>query len=178
MEEAIIEHKLAQKYDPFTPMHTALLGGLYVYNGQCELAIKEAQKALELSKDYPDAYWVLGCAYLELGRKDEAIETHKKLAELCPWWTWPLGYTYAMTGNREDAEKLISDLKNKNMNDWNAWQLACIYASLGMNDEAIKHLNYKPSNLYVPWAAVLPEFKKLHDDPRFQDFVKNLNLPN
>ncbi|MCK5461475.1 MAG: hypothetical protein KAI95_00615, partial [Bacteroidales bacterium] len=34
MEEAIVEHKLAQKYDPLNPGHTAYLGALYFYAGR------------------------------------------------------------------------------------------------------------------------------------------------
>ena len=39
MEEAIHEHKLAQKYDPFNPLQTAWLAALYCYDGDYEKAI-------------------------------------------------------------------------------------------------------------------------------------------
>jgi len=52
-KEAIIEHKLAKKYDPFNPLHTAWLGGLYYCEGQYDEAVKVALESFEIQKDYP-----------------------------------------------------------------------------------------------------------------------------
>jgi len=41
-------------------------------------------KSFEIQKDYPIGYLVLGRAYLNMGKEEEAIATHKKLAELYP----------------------------------------------------------------------------------------------
>lgn len=177
MEEAIVEHKLAQKYDPFNPLHTAWLGALYCYDGRYEDAIREALKSLEIQKDYSTGYFVLGDTYLAMGRKDEAIEAHKKLAEVAPWWNWALGNTYAISGHRDEAEKILNELEKSEVNSWNAFGLAVMYGALGKMDEAFKWLAYEPHHAWVAWVAVLPWFKPLHDDPRFNDFVKRLNLP-
>jgi len=98
MEEAISEHKLAQKYDPFQPHHTAWLAGLYCYDGQYEEAIRVANEAFEIQKDYVISYYILGRTYLALGKTEEAIEAHKKLLDLAPGWPGALGCTYAETG--------------------------------------------------------------------------------
>ena len=177
MEEAIVEHKLAQKYDPFNPLHTAWLGGLYCYDGRYEDAIREALKSLEIQKDYSAGYFVLGDIYLTMGRKDEAIEAHKKLAEVAPWWNWALGFTYAISGHRDEAEKILNELEISEVNSWNAFGLTMMYGALGKMDEAFKWLAYEPHHAWVAWVAVLPWFKTLHDDPRFNDFVIRLNLP-
>ncbi|MBA7548730.1 hypothetical protein ES705_41196 [subsurface metagenome] len=177
MEEAIVEHKLAQKYDPFNPLHTAWLGGLYCYDGWYEDAILEALKSFEIQRDYPVGYLIMGKVYLALGKNDEAIEAHKKLAEVAPWRTSALGYTYAVTGHIDEAEKILKELEEATPNPFNAWQCATICAGLGNKDEAFKWLNYEPHHAFTAWAAVMPEFNNLHDDPRFKDFVKRLNLP-
>ena len=39
---------------------------------------------LEIQKDYPLGYQILGNAYLGMGRNEEAIKTHLKLAEVDP----------------------------------------------------------------------------------------------
>jgi len=178
MEEAIVEHKLAQKYDPFNPLHTAWLGTLYTYNGQVEKAIDVALESLEIQKDYPAGYFVLGHAYLHSGRITEAIETHKKLAELYPWWSWGLGITYASTGHTEEAEEILNELESGPINGWAAYGLCCIYAALDRKDEAFKWLAYEPHHAFTAWIAIMPEFENLHDDPRFADFLERLNLPD
>ena len=177
MEEAIAEHKLAQKYDPFNPLHTAWLGGLYYYDGRNEEAIQEALKSLEIQKDYPLGYQVLGNAYLGMGRNEEAIKIHQKLAELYPDNLNALCLTYIATGHREEAEKILAEIEKREVTPMSAYQRSKIYAALGRKDEAFKWLNYEPHSGNAAWAAVLPVFESLHDDPRWDEFLKKVNLP-
>ena len=109
-DEAIVEHELAWKCDPFNPAITAFLGALYSYVGRYEDAIQQAHKSFEIIKDFPLAYFVLGETYLAMGRADEAIAAHQKLAELVPPWGWFLGYTYAVTGHRDEAFKVLEPI--------------------------------------------------------------------
>jgi TolB-like protein len=177
MEEAISEHKLAQKYDPYNPLHTAWLGGLYDYDGRYEEAIQEALKSLEIQKDYPVGYLVLGRAYLDMGRNEEAIKIHEKLAELYPDQLSALCLTYIATNHREEAEKILSMIEKREVTPINAYNRAMIFAALGSKDEAFKWLNYEPHHGFVAWAAVNKNFKSLHGDPRWDAFLKRLNLP-
>ncbi len=176
-EGAIREHNLARKYDPFNPLHTAYLGILYYANGQFDKAIETTLESFELEKDYSGGYFVLGLAYLHAGMPEEAIETHQKMIELYPWWSWGLGYTYAATGHTAEAMEIVNQLESYEPNNWNAVGLAYIYAGLGRMDEAFKWLNYEPHHAFTAWAAVQPEFKELWKDPRFEEFLERLNLP-
>ncbi len=177
MEEAIHEHLLAKKYDPFNPLHSAWLGLLYMYDGQYEEAEKVTLESMEIEKDYSVGYYVLGRIYLETGRTEEAIEAHKKLAELYPWWKSALGYTYARLGQIEEAKKIKKEIIESGVNSWKANGLLHISAALGDNDEAFRWLNYEPHHAFTAWVGVMPEYNNLHDDPRFDVFLKKLNLP-
>ena len=176
-EGAIREHNLARKYDPFNPLHTAWMGILYYSNGQMDEAIEIALESFEIQKDYPSGYYVLGLAYLQAGMPEKAIEAHQKLSELYPWWSWGLGYTYAVTGHIAEAEEIAKQLESVDPNNWNAVGLTMIYSALGRMNEAIKWLNYEPHHAFTAWAAVQPEFKELRKDPSFDDFLERLNLP-
>lgn len=177
MDEAIIEHKLAQKFDPFNPLHTAWLGALYSYNGQHEKAIETAFEALKMRNDYVVSYFVLGVAYLELGRVDDAIEAHKKLAEMVPLWSFCLGRTYALSGHRQEAESILKELEQTPVIPFTAIGRAILYAALGDVDEAFRWLNYEPHHAWTAWAAVMPEFSEMRLSPLYEDFEKRLNLP-
>ncbi len=177
MEEAIAEHKLAQKYDPYNPLHTAWLGGLYIYAGRNEEAIQEALRSLEIQKDYPLGYQILGNAYLGLGRNEEAIKAHLKHAEVAPGNLFPLCLTYIATGHQEEAEKILAEIEKKEVTPMSAYQRSKVYAAMGRKDEAFKWLNYEPHSGNAAWAAVLPVFTSLHDDPRWDEFLKKVNLP-
>ena len=180
MEEAIVEHKLAQKYDPFNPLHTAWLAGLYCYDGQYEEAIRVSNEALEIQKDYPIPYYILGRSYLALGRTEEAIEAHKKLAEIFTrGWTSALGCTYAESGQVEEAEKILKDLMESDpMNPWKAWQIVCLAAALGKNDTAFEYIYRKPPLAWLAGLPEMPEYKNLHDDPRWDDLMGQFHLPD
>ncbi len=177
-DEAIVEHRLAQKYDPFNPLHTAWLGTLLSAKGHHEEAIKAALESLDMREDYSSGYFVLGMCYLYAGQEDKAIEAHMKLMELHPWWSWALAYTYATTGHLEEAEEILHQLENVNVNGWNAYGLMTINAALGRMDEAFDWLNYEPHHAFTAWAAVMDEYQTMRKDPRFEDFLARLNLPD
>ena len=177
-EEAVFEHELAQKYDPFNPMITAFTGILYAFVGRHEDAIREAHKTFDIQKDCPDGYFCLGETYLTMGKEEEAIKANKKLAEVDPLWKWVLGFTYAVTNHREEAEKILKELLHSKINSWNAMGIAAIYGALGRMDDAFKWLTYEPHHAWVPWMTVMPMGKPLLNEPRFQDFIRLWNLPD
>ncbi len=176
-DEAIIEHELAWKCDPFNPGITAFLGAIYSYVGRYEDAIQQVYKSFDLIKDFPVGYFVLGETYLAMGKENEAIEAHQKLAKLAPPWGWVLGYTYALTNHRDEAEKILGELEKSELSGWNALGLAVLYGALGMYDEAFKWIAYEPHHVWIPWVAAMPMWKPLYADPRHGEFVKRLNLP-
>ena len=178
MEKAIEEHKLAKHYDPFNPINTAWLGGLYYYDGQYEKAIETALESFDIQEDNLVGIDILARAYLALGRTEEAIETHEKLVELYPFTKGRLGCTYASTGHIEEAEKIIKELEEADVNGFIAWQLAKIYSALDKKDEAFRWLAFEPPTFAFPWIIVIPDFQNLHDDPRFTDLVDRFDLPD
>jgi tetratricopeptide (TPR) repeat protein len=177
LEGAMRAHLLAQKYDPFNPLHFAWMGVLYYENGQMEEAYAAVREAFDMRADYPAGYFVLGLTYLQDGKEEEAIEAHQKLAELYPWWSWGLGYTYAVTGHIAEAEEILRELESADPNGWIAVGLVHIYAGLGDLDKAFEWLNYEPHHAFIAWAAVQREYKNLREDPRFEDFLDRLKLP-
>jgi len=52
----------------------------------------------------------MGNTYLAMGKTEEALEAHRKLAELYPSLSTYLGITYAQTGYEEEAEMMLNGL--------------------------------------------------------------------
>ena len=74
---------------------------------------------------------------------------------------------------------MLNDLlEDPSIGPFNAWQIASLAAALGENDIAFEYLNREPHHAFVAWAAVVPVFNSLHNDPRFTEFVEELNLPD
>jgi len=178
MEQAIEEHKLAQKYDPFTAKYTSWLGGLYCFDEQYENAIREAQKALEIQEDHRYSYYVLGMTYLAMGRTDEAIGAHQKLVELSPTWSWALGYTYTNSGHLDLAETILSEIEQTEVRTWTIHGRIVMYIALGRYDEAFQWLEKDRLHAFTAWLAVMPEGEGIRKDPRFEAFLERMDLPD
>lgn len=178
--EAIVQHRLAKQLDPLTPVHTAWLGGLYMWAGRGpEEAIAEARQAVGLDSTALPALHVLGDAYLEAGRVDEAIETHRKLVDLSSAGAWILGRTYAAAGMEDEARRIIDEIDHGDETiPWNAFGLILIHTALGQYDQAFRWVEHEPHHAWLPWAAVAPWTARLRDHPRYPDFLDRLDLPS
>jgi tetratricopeptide (TPR) repeat protein len=177
-EKAIAEFKISIEIDPADVFHTSILAGVYVWIGQNEEAFEEATKALELNPIYPMALWVLGSAYTGLGMYDEAIETHKKGLAISPGFENGLGTAYALSGQRDKALEVISEMEAAN-NYWYSWGIAEVYAALGDFDKAIYWIEKasKQRHDYTPWFNSYVYFKPLYDDPRFKEIIQGIGIP-
>jgi len=180
LDEAIREHKRAQELDPFEPLHTVWLGYLYFWDGQFEKAMNEARKALDLNPDDPTSHWLMGEVYAEKEMYEEAIAAAQKAAELAPSeYRWALGRIYALTGQTEEARKIIAELEEKEATPWGTLTLGQLCATLGEMDRAFQWLEaaYELHTAWLPWIRVDHITKPLRDDPRFKDLLRRMNLP-
>jgi TolB-like protein/Flp pilus assembly protein TadD len=177
MEEAEVEHILAKELDPLTPLHTAWLGGLYWIWGRYDEALKETKLALELIPDCWNGLFVHAYVCADMGMYEEAIKTAERAAELFPELKYLPGRTYAVAGRRDEALEVLAELEKQEPYPFGAFGLADLYTALGMKDEAFQWLNYEHNHCWVPWSRVLPQFRSLRDDPRFDDLLRKMNLP-
>jgi len=177
MEEAIEEHKLAIKYDPFRPVNTAWLAGLYCYDEQYEKAIETVHESFEILEDNLIGLYILGLSYLKMGRTNEAIETHKKLAELYPGWEWALGFTYATAGYTAEAKEIARKIEDGDIGPFQAYGLINIYSGLNDMNNAYKYLAHEPPFVWLCAVNQMPEFENLRKDPRFDEYKKKQKFP-
>jgi serine/threonine-protein kinase len=178
-DEALAELRQVQEVDPLVPLWPAWQGWQYWWAGQYDEAINEARKSLELDSDFVVGLYVLGNAYAAKGMYEEAIKAHQRAGMLSRDWKSGLGLTYALAGRRDEARLVLAELV-ADLTPWDTWFIAQIYAVLGEKDEAFRWLEAEyelPHHPYVPWFRHSPAFKPLHDDPRFGDLLRRMNLP-
>lgn len=178
MEEAIREHKLAQKYDPLNPLHTAWLAALYNFDGQYELAIETANEAMDIQEDYVVSHFVLGLTYLEMGEYEKAIEANRRVREIMPAWSYPLARSLVISGREEEARKLMKEYMKLTDNPFTALQKANFHATLGDPGEALRYLEFEPHHAWLAWAPILPWWSDLWEIPGFEEFRERVNLPD
>jgi len=183
-DEAVAQAQRAQQLDPASPLINTWAGAAYFFAGRLEEAMASIQKALELDPSYSDASWVLARHYLTLGMNHQAIvELQKALIfnKKEPFVLGTLAHAYARAGQREEALKLVGELKRivAEREYVPAFSLIYAYAGLGDKEQAFAWLerSYKERKPKMVWLNVDPLLDPLRSDPRFHDLVRSMGLP-
>jgi Flp pilus assembly protein TadD len=123
----------------------------------------------------------LGQGYLEKHMFGEAISEIQKAIQLSggtPTFTANLARAYAASGKTAAATGLLNDLKQRSENgDPHSAEIAMIYAALGNNNQAMTWLEKSYEERFNPGVLLRPGFDPLRSDPRFQDLVRRIGLP-
>ena len=148
-DEAIAQFRRTLALDGnFAYAHWNLGEALYL-KGDVKDAIAEYEKAAALDND-PQIFALLGRAYAETGRKEEAVKILNKLKE---------------TGQHQYVRSYLYTL---------------IYVGLGDKATAIDYLEKAREGSETPdttWLKVDPLFDPLRDEPRFKKLVAQM-FPN
>ncbi len=155
----------------------------YQVQNNHDASIENSLKIIELDPNYGPAYQYLALSYLKKGRNAEAIAALEKAAELtnrASFILGSLGYVYAAAGKRTEALALLKELEDKYARkEANGQYISAVYAGLGEKDKAFEWLekDFQARNgklMEIRWKI---QFEPLHDDPRFKDLLKRMNLP-
>src|SRR3989442_13639773 len=130
--------KRAVELDPFSWTSQADLGKILYSAGQRDQAMEQYRKALDLNPNYGNAYKHIASYYLAEGKYEEAIAAAEKMsANVSDKLNGKafLGYTYAVTGKKAEAEKILHELQEEaKQHNVNLDLFALIYTGLGDKD--------------------------------------------
>ena len=180
VDEAITEHEMAKRLDPFTPFQSALLGWAYLFKNDTETAKLQAERTLELRPDGAMGLLVLGTAQQMEGAMDEAIATHERMAEVHPYMAWRLGVTYAQADRTDDALAIARAMEAAPADAFSALGLAILYGQLGDVENTYRWLTFEPPHAWLVGVTIDPIIgipKKVLSDPRISEFLARTNLP-
>ena len=182
-EQALAEAQKASELDPLSPVVGANLAKILQEAGQNDKAIEQAKKTLDLEPDSAVTHAVLGVVYQDKRMYAEAITEYKRALQL----GGPpgevrglLGYAYAVSGNRTDAEKIIAELKALwPRHTHAALDLAVVFSGLGNKENALYWLE-KAQEMHVSDLIGIRQdshFVEVRSDPRFQALVQRADAP-
>ena len=179
MNEAIEEHKIAQNLDPFTPLHTAWLGGLYGMVGLYEEGLIEVEKASQMQDNYALSMLIKGIIFIDQGKVEEGLEILRKASEINPGWKYnAYGPALIRRGHIEEGRAILEELEALPDTGYKAYCLAIMYSELGDFDKAIEWLHYKNKIGWYPWIRVTYLNNEIRKDPRFLKIIRDMNLPD
>ena len=182
-DEAIASARRAVELDPLNLAINMTLGAAYFYARRYEEAMAQQRRTLDLDPSFAPAHRSMGGALEQLGRYDEAIAEYRKGAALSDDLsaTSLLAHTYAVSGQREEAWRILEDLEEAAARDRyvSPYSLAAAYAGLGNADRAFDLLNrgYHSRDRGMGMLLVAPRFDPLRADPRFTDLLRRMKFP-
>jgi TolB-like protein/DNA-binding winged helix-turn-helix (wHTH) protein/Flp pilus assembly protein TadD len=179
-DEAIAELKKAESLDPLSLIIGADLAEELLIAHRYDEAIKQSRKTMAMDPFFAVAHYELGQAFVQKQMYKEAIAELQKAIELSAGsttYTSNLAYAYAVSGMRNEAAKILNDLKNQSHYAFsNAPEIALVYIGLNEKDQAMRWLEKAYAERFNPGVLLRPAFDPLRSDPRFQDLLRRIGL--
>src|SRR5262249_49195785 len=149
--------------EPLSSETNTWLGiGLFYARRYAE-AGEQLKKTIELEPSYWYAHLFLGRSYQQQGDLTAAIAEFReasRLEDVNPESVAALGRAYALTGDRNDAQKVIAELEARSrQSNVPSYNLAVIHAALGEKDRALELIEkaYEEHSFYTSVLKVDPE---------------------
>jgi serine/threonine protein kinase/tetratricopeptide (TPR) repeat protein len=181
-EKALEEIRLAEELDPSSITTMATEAWILIMQREYDQVIHKCQSILEMVPNHGQTYWYLAMAFTMKGMYEEAISAYQKASEQgLIWADIFLGYAYGISGQRDKAEELLSQLEELEMSKTRyvpPSYKAVIYAGLGEIDKGVeaKWRAFEEHDVGVLYIKVLPMEDILRPHPRFQALMKEMNL--
>jgi TolB-like protein/Tfp pilus assembly protein PilF len=183
IEESLTQSKRALELSPFDILFNVHLAWHYLYARQYDQAFDQIQKTVEMDEKFAQSYPWLGLILEQQGKYAEAITAFQKAMSLFPGGSSiaqaELAHAYAVSGNREAAQKIIAELQERATSKYvSSFYIAAIYAGLGEKDQAFAWLEkaYEERSDGLVNLKADQRFDSLRSDPRFKDLARRLGL--
>jgi serine/threonine-protein kinase len=182
-EEAVREVRRSEELEPLSVSVKAHVAFIFYFARRYDEAIAAGKKAVELDAMSTVAHQRLGSAYEQTGMFPEAIAEFQKAVDgsnRVQLAVASLAHAFALAGKRAEAEKLLAELRQRSGSEYvSSYLIAEIYVALGEKEAAFNLLDkaYDERSIDLVLAKVDPRLDPLRDDPRFQEFVKKVGIP-
>ncbi len=180
-DEGLAEMKTAASLDPLSVIISADLAELLALAHEYDESIGQSRKAIELDPNFGLAHNHLGVAYLQTHKYKDAVaelQIAVRLSGDSPTCVANLARALVASGKRDEAERLLGDLKQRATPAYShGSEIAVIYAALGEGGEAMNWLGKAYEERFNPGVLLRPGLDPLRQDPRFQELLRRIGLP-
>jgi len=179
--EALVKITRALELDPLSLIANAIKGQIIYFAGQYDDAIKHLQHAIDVEPNFWVSRLTLGKVYERRKMYPQAIAEFQKSSDVsnAPEPKSYLAYTYAVSDKREEAHKLLNELKQASTRQYIAPKhIALIYGGLSLKDEMFAWLEkaYEDRDVSLTFIKVEPRWDEYRGEPRFVDLMKRVGF--
>ena len=180
-DEAISEMRAARELDPLSLPTNALEAQTLHYAGRDAEAVDRLNKSFEIDPNFWIARLMLARIHIGQGRFADALgDLNTAKASINNSEVTSLtGYALAKSGRREEALKVLSDLKSRTDQSYSpSYNIAMIYNGLGDREAALTWLEDAVERRDVRLLLLKVEHKwdPLRSEPRFATIMKRLGF--
>jgi TolB-like protein/DNA-binding winged helix-turn-helix (wHTH) protein/Tfp pilus assembly protein PilF len=178
-DEGIAEMRKAENLDPLSLVISADMADALLIARRYDESMQQSQKTLEMDHNFALAHYQLAQALVQKRMYNEAIAELQRAITLSvdnSTFASNLAFAYAVSGKKDEAVRILNDLKNRDPNFSNFPEIALIYAGLDEKDQAMIWLEKAYQERFNPSILKRPAFDSLRSDPRFQDLVRRIGL--
>ncbi len=183
LEETIKAHNL----DPLSLIINNALGENLLFANRFDDAENQFKRTLELNPEFRSAIWNLGFVYLFEGNFEKALGLFEEARRQCGddlkgfKGQAPIGFAYALMGNKEAAEECINKIKEREKAEPDIplnLDYALIYKGLKDYDKVFYYLEKaaEERNGGILFIGKNPGWKDVHSDPRFKELIRRTGL--
>jgi len=179
--EAIPEINRALEIDPLSLIANAIKGQILYLAGQYDEAAAQLERAIEVEPNFWISHLILGKIYERRKMYPEAIAEFQAASDLsgAPEPKSYLAYTYAVSGQHAEAQKLVDELKLAATQQYvPPKHVALVYAGMGQKDEMFVWLEkaYEDRDISLAFIKVEPRWNEYRADPRFNDLYHRIGF--
>lgn len=179
-DEAIVEEIRIRQIDPLSV--SAGVAMQQYWAGRFDPAIENARSVLRIDPNYHLGHLTLGLALEQRRQFPQAIVELQKAVDLSNEQMWMafVAHAKALAGDKAGARKILTDLESLSRHTYvSPWLFAIIYPDLGDKERAFFWLEkcYQGREHDLVFSKVWPMFNSLHSDPRYQELMKRVGLP-
>ncbi|MBT8223446.1 MAG: hypothetical protein KJN96_09785 [Eudoraea sp.] len=180
-EKGLPHSELAMNLDPFNTLYMSIHGQALKNARKYDEALELLLKLYEIEPDQGIGLPAIWAVYHEMDNKPKAFEIANKIYQLrgnelalqsLKQGYEEGGYHLAMA---RTAEMMIA---HRDSIYFPSWQIFTLYCRAEMKEEAMDWLEkaYEEHDSNMPYISTDPLFEFLHDDPRFLNILKKMNL--
>jgi serine/threonine protein kinase len=181
--EGMARMKNGRELDRSSLIINVAAGWAFYFARGYDEAIEQLRRTVELDPTYPVTFWILGLLLRKTGRYELAITEGEKAVKLSggsPLMRAALAHTFGTAGRRREALQLLNDLTKVAEQRYVAPHFfAGIHIGLGEYDRAIEYLekSYEEHSHWLVYLHIDPSMDILQDNPRFQDLLRRVGVP-
>lgn len=184
LEEAHREILLAHSLDPTSPIIARDIAKMHYYRGDCDAALAQCERAIDLNPHLAPAYTLLGFVQEGRGELDKSFAAFRRASQLSPddpCIQACLAHAHAITGRAPAALRLLRGLEALALKRYvSPLDLALLHFSLDLIDEGFDWLDkaFQDRCFELTVLNVNPRFTAMKTDPRFIALSAKLGLPS